>query len=69
MDINDILRVPPPLLPLEALPKAGRAPLDPVAGRAAWDEFEAVWHQVPLIDAVMLACLAYQRSRDARGLR
>ncbi len=55
-------------LPLEALPREGRAPLDTEAGRVAWEEYEAVAAQLPRRDAVLLACLAYQRHQDARRL-
>lgn len=53
-------------LPIEALPRDGRAPLDIEAGRHAWEEYEEVAGLVPARDAVLLACLAYQRHLDAR---
>lgn len=55
-------------LPLEALPRDGRAPLDVEAGRAAWEEYEAVAGQLPPRDAVVLAALAYVRHLDARRM-
>lgn len=55
-------------LPLEALPRDGRAPLDAEAGRYAWNEYEAVRGQLPPRDAVLLACVAYQRAQERRRL-
>ena len=55
-------------LPLEALPRDGRAPLDVDAGRVAWHEWESVIGQLPPRDALMLACVAYQRRLASRRL-
>ena len=63
--MNDLHAVVVPL-PLEALPRDGRAPLDPEAGRVAWDEFEAIGDQLPIRDRVLMACLAYVRRQGAR---
>jgi hypothetical protein len=53
-------------LPLEALPRDGRAALDPEAGRVAVDEFRSAVRGGDVEVAVVLACLAYQRRLDAR---
>lgn len=55
-------------LPLEALPRDGRAPLDADALSAAWGEWEAVIGQLPPRDALALACVSYVRRIDARRL-
>jgi hypothetical protein len=53
-------------LPIEALPRDGRAVLDPEAGRAAVDEFRSAVQGGDVEVAVVLACHAYVRHLDAR---
>lgn len=53
-------------LPIEALPRDGRAPLDRPAADVAIAEFHAAAKGGDLDVAVILACLAYVRHQDAR---
>lgn len=53
-------------LPREALPRDGRAQLDPGAADVALAEFRAVAQGGDIEVAVVLACLAYVRHQDAR---
>ena len=64
--MNDLHAVVVPL-PAEALPRDGRAPLDPEAGRHAVDEYRAIRATGEGEElAVVLACLAYVRRQGAR---